>query len=332
VAETKIEDAKTAETGKVEDAETEKDEDTEEDSGAGDDSGAEEDAGDEKDSAGKDEGEEDKGDGFPAELRARASDEGFSEEEIASFGSAANLEKALTTLDSKLVEMGRGLYQSEDEDEEAEDEPKSRGKPAKSRKASGKSRKEDEDEDEDEFKLDLDPEEYPEINKALKGLQKHHSAALAARDERIADVLERLEAAEGRYKHETMMAVRSRVSRAFDEIAPEWGELFGKGEVSQGSKEFKNRLKVLETADIMAKVITGKGGSVPNDAELIGRAARVDFGKHAEAMTRKKLVGDAKKRSGQLTNRPTHRKSSPKSGRDAAIERQKAFDQVIDQM
>jgi len=288
-----------------------------EDDDAGDKTDADDDTGDEDNSAGKD-ADADDGDGFSTDLLSRAEEAGFDEEEAREFGSPANLEKTLVRVDSRMAEVGRAAIEAakpdKDEDEDEDDEPR---RPARGRRKSGKSRREKDDEP--EYDPGIDDDLSPGVGKALKDLQKRHAASLAERDDVIAEMRERVDEVMDERKAEKMDAVKVQIDRAFDAMPKEWQEIFGDGDVRQGTKEWDNRIKVLGTAEAMAHSIKVGGGRVPTEKNLILRAAHVDFGKHAKKLTRQSLTEKAKKRSSQITSRATSRKQSPKKGIEAAI-------------
>jgi hypothetical protein len=308
--------------------EDEKEEDTgEEDETAGDKDTADEDTGEEEDG-----GEEETVDEFK-DLLSYAASFGYDEDAARAFGSPENLRTALAGLDGKLAGMGRKLMEAdkEDEDEDEEEEPRRarKAKPAKKRGGKRRGRDEDEDEFEPEFGEDVDPD----VAKAVKGMHEHYRERLEESRSEIAELKKQQGDLTGYVREQEARAFRTRMDSLFGALAEEWHEVFGEEpgyKLGVKSEQYVNRTKVLDTMEAIARGLETTGQEVPDEGDLLQRAIAVDFGKHQKAMTRKALSKSAKKRAGQITNRPTQRKASAKTGRDAAVARQKQLDKRLD--
>lgn len=301
---------------------------SEEEEAAGDDDTADEDTGEEEEAATEEETEDE----FGEDLLEQASAFGYDEDGARAFGKADNLRTALAGLDGKVADMGRKMLEGETKDEDEDEEepvrkpakPARSKRPAESREASG---------GEDAFEVDLGEDVEPEIAKAIKAMNDHYRGRLegtrtemAELKKNSADLIDYVRVQESR-------AFRTRMDGMFAGLDDEWESVFGKKpvhELGQKSAEFKNRLKVLDTLDAIAKGLEATGQEVPDEGALLKRAIAVDFGKQQKAMTRKALMKAAKKRGGQITSRPTQRKASEKTGMTAAVARQKDFDKKLD--
>ncbi len=299
-----------------------------EDDDASEKTGDDDDTGDEQDSAGK--GAEDEGgDGYSTELLNQAEVVGFSEEEARELGSPANLQKAVDMVAGKMADVGRAEFDERSrtqKDEDDDEEEPARRRPSRRRANRGRSREDAKPKEKlPDYDPEIDAEEYPTVSKAMKALNKRHAAELAERDERIDEMREDFDDFRDGVNAKQLEADRAEVNRAIDSLPDEWAEIFGKGQIRDGSREHENRNKILPALAGIAGTALQRSGRMPSTVSLVELAARVTFGKHAEKMTRKTLTKKASKRSRQITNRPTGKKHAEDGGRAKAIKRAEAY-------
>ncbi len=309
--ETKTEETKEEETEATEEEATEETEAPvgEDKEAAGEDKDT---AADEDKSGGEKDGTEEAGDEFTAGLLEEAASVGYDEVAARAFITAGNLRTALVGIDIKLADMGRKAMEAGEDEDETRPAPKPR------RAAPSKPAKE---QDAEEFKVEMGEDVDPEIAKAMKGVVAHLNSKVAALEGKLADT-------EDLVLKQEAHGFRSRMDSIFAGLDDEFAEIFGKepGEkLGLNSPQLKNRLKVMDTCSALANGLKVTGQEIPADRALMQRAIQADFGEQQKAMTRKALGKAAKKRSAQVSSRPTSRRAEV-TGRDAAIARSEKYD------
>jgi len=99
-----------------------------------------------------------------------------------------------------------------------------------------------------------------------------------------------------------------------------------KGELEKASPEHvANRQKVFTTMQILKRGFEEAGVKVPAEAELIEAAAMASFPKHVQTTARNKLKSDIKKAGYQSLSRPHSTGSKPLSGQALATAKEQDF-------
>lgn len=99
-----------------------------------------------------------------------------------------------------------------------------------------------------------------------------------------------------------------------------------KGELEKGSPEHAaNRQKVFTTMQILKRGYEEAGVKVPAEAELIEAAAMASFSKHTQTTARDKLKSDIKKAGSQALSRPHSSGAKPLSGHALATAKEQDF-------
>jgi len=181
---------------------------------------------------------------------------------------------------------------------------------AEEKPAEGKEEAETKEEDE-EFELTFeDPDLAPEIVEKLKALNKHYSAKVKALNGNVKQLVGYIQAQE---RAAFEMRFDAWVEGLGDGFKPVLGE--GRGyKMPRDSKEFRNRIKVLEKMD---QLIAGSKVQNPDHEKIFHEAVNAVFGDRIRKQTEDKLAASVKKRQGQMLSRPTHRPTGTKRSAEA---------------
>jgi hypothetical protein len=231
-------------------------------------------------------------DGFSDELLDRATELGYTLDEIKGFRSEKSLQKEITrveTLQKRLQE--RQAKPEPAPIEEATPEPDWAALV---------------EEGHDPATIDLLKANHQRTVAAealvRQMYQAEQSRALTAQSERFDDTLNKMEG---------------------------FGKILGsgrKGDLTKASPEHvANRQKVFTTMQILKRGFEEAGVKVPSEEKLIKAAAMASFPDHTEQIARTQLKSDIKKAGSQALSRPNSAGAKPLSGAPAAAAKEDAF-------
>jgi len=207
---------------------------------------------------------------------------GYSRELAEELGKAGLLERALGDVDRRAELLGR-----QKEAPPAAAEEQVQAPPA-----------------EDAYKIVLEGDEYdPEVVKALQGMNAHYAGQMAQVRSELKGALTKLEEQQIERQNEQFDA-------RLAGLGDEYTDLLGKeplSKLNRGGEQYANRLKLLETMDVLSTGYEQMGRDVP-DSTLFQRALRTQFGDTIATQERKKIAGQLDKQKGQMIARPTKRR------------------------
>lgn len=227
-------------------------------------------------------------------LLDRAAASGFSEAIAKGMGTPEALEAALTAVDSqvdrKISEFGR------DDKEEAAPSETPAAEQATDVAAELDGLK---------YKIDLNEEDYdPEVLKAFNGLNDHYASLFDKMAEGLKGVVNHLQ-------DKDQEAYESRFDAKVSGLGESYKDILG-GDVTSAmidpkSEQGVNRKALLDEITTYTAGREKLGLPALSEGEVFNRALRSALGDKVQGLARKELSTKIKKRSGQMTARPTNR-------------------------
>lgn len=255
----------------------------------------------------------DKPEALSPDMIADAEVLGFSADELAALPKGM-AQKILGLFDSRVLEMGKGPAAETGKAGVGAVKPETVAAPGAERaKPAG-------EEVEEEIKVALNAEDYePAIRDAFNTLVE---VANKTRTE-----LREMQAALGHTIGVQQEREREVYCNWFDSqlagLPDAQRELFGtepRSRADMESPQWKNRIKLLETMETLAKGYERLGRSVPDDATLLKKALAMEFSENAMEAARKELRAKVVQRGGRSIARPTHREASAGTPEERAIQ------------
>ena len=121
------------------------------------------------------------------------------------------------------------------------------------------------------------------------------------------------------YQAQQQQAVAQEIGQFFSNLPEEFSELYGKGD-QVNEDQYGARARLAQLADQIQWGASRQGVEL-SVSEALERANLMHAAEHMEALTRKRITQSVKKRSKQLTNRPSQRKSAaPQEGSEKSAE------------
>ncbi len=155
----------------------------------------------------------------------------------------------------------------------------------------------------------------------LKSAYEHNQTVMQQQHEMLQGIFSHLE-------RQSMDAAIERFDQSIESLGDEYADLLGKGRtsgLSMDSPTYAKRQELWDEVNFRREVFHKRGLPPPSDGALFAHAVKVVFAdKHAE-LARKALDAKVSKRKSQAVSRPTHRKSAQLSGVERAAARVEAF-------
>lgn len=234
------------------------------------------------------------------ELAKKASDYGFSDEEISEFKSDEELEKFLGVMDSIM---------SEDDQEEAGAQAASKAKDKK-------------DDTKDDKGTELDEDVDPSIAKAIKDLSDQNK-----------ELREKLETVVGGLQEQQQSQFIKRFDGYIKELGKDFADTFGMGsfnDLGRRSKAYKNRQTVGKRMHAFGKGLIDQGLDLPDEQELFDLAVNSLHKKKVETIKGLRMNKKTTARSRQRLGRSATKKTGKMTGEQKAVETSRKFDELID--
>lgn len=246
------------------------------------------------------------------DLLARARDAGLSDDDISEF-TEAQLEKALTLYDRKLIKGELEPAEPEPEEEVIAEEPP----------------------------VEFDPKDYgldpefgdPAVIEAFKKLHEKGQDASKRMSQEIGGLKDHI-------RNQAREAFQGRFDSFVNELPKEYQELLGEGptaDLMEESSEFQLRKDVADTANALAKQLMEQPGKpLPSEKKLLKRAMYAVLAEQATEIEKKRATKEAKKRKSRTSAPPSARRQKDdraRKGDQAARDwvHQFARDEQLDQ-
>ena len=146
------------------------------------------------------------------------------------------------------------------------------------------------------FNIELDEDLYDDaLIGQFKAMKQHYDDQIKVLTDQVASMNQNAEA--------------SRKLSLFDEINQP--KRFGVGSVKDGSKEAKNRQKVMEQMDVIRAGYKATGKKAPNEMTLLRTAINASFGEQIAEDARSEITEKVTERHNSRIARPNRRVSKP---------------------
>jgi hypothetical protein len=168
------------------------------------------------------------------------------------------------------------------------------------------------------IKMELDVDDYGE------DLHGHLGATAKVINQQAAEIAEMKEMLTGVMGHaqaQQAAAYEAEVDTFFDGISETYGDVFGKGKLSElpeGGAEATKRIEVSQAAVDLEDGFKRRGQPVPGRTELFNRAVRSVAGDKAATIAREEVATQVRNSQGQFAAKPTHRKGPALTGDERA--------------
>ncbi len=181
--------------------------------------------------------------------------------------------------------------------------------------------------DEKSEKWEIDPELLNESGdydpKIVKEFQKAQKT-IASLETTVCKVTDFLDSQVAQASNQRTAGFLGRMDDLFadESVGGAYADKLGKGSINDlepDSAEMKARAQVVGELNAMGAGYEATKRKVPSEKVLMRRALRVVFGDKSETTARDKINEDIKKRSGQVSARPTQEKGKPKSALQKAV-------------
>ena len=235
-----------------------------------------------------------------AELAKKASDYGFSDEEIAEFKDDAELEKFLGVMDSVM---------SEDKEDAGT-------------QADSKTRADDTKEDDTGIKFSNEDDIDPELLKGIRALEQSNK-----------ELREKLETVVGGLQQQQQSQFIKRFDGLIEGLGKEFADTFGIGsfnDLGRRSKAYRNRQAVGQRMQAFGKGLVDQGLDLPEEQELFDLAVNSLHKKKVETIKGLRLGKKTTARSKQRIGRSATKKTGKLTGDQKAYETSRKFDEKID--
>jgi hypothetical protein len=253
--------------------------------------------------------------GFGEDLRARASNY-FTDGELSQFGSAAELERTLTAMDRRLSQLWDQSQQEGEVsppvgDQQQQQHPGDQGEetPQEAYKP---------------FDLQINESEFDEDTvQLLKGLNDHYNKQLEQTHASMAQYSEQVNYLMDMQRDNENQRFADSMESFFNGLGDEWGDVFGKGDITQmdpNSPTYQNRVQTSQELVKLQELDQSFGRQQGSFQDMAMRAVRSKFGDNIQKVERNRLQQQVRQRQAQATNRPTQRAGKPMTGDEAAAD------------
>jgi hypothetical protein len=257
---------------------------------------------------------------FDESLKEYAYSLGLDDEDLQNFESDAELNKALTLFQNKII----AAVSENNSGQQLPANPPNADvdKLVESQKQAMGFKK---------FEIPLKKEDFdlaPELVDTLNGMNDHYSKLvedhMAKLNALSSNVSQLLTVQQERQRVE----FQDRVDKGFNSLGETYKDVFGTDtvdKINSKSTQFKNRMDVLQMVDAMELGFSKMGKPIPSFDVLFKRAVSSLFAGKEKEVAKKEITDKLQKRSSMAMNRPTNTQKSPANGRESAIARVKDF-------
>lgn len=155
----------------------------------------------------------------------------------------------------------------------------------------------------------------PDLISALKQVDDFHAQRYEALEQQLQSI-------QDIHRQAAEAETEQQLDAFFGGLGEEFATLFGAGpgrELKSESNELKERVKVLEAADVLAAGYASRGQKPPADAVLLKKALQLVHSDKLEQLATSRITAKVRNRQGQFAPRPTQRQGAPASREQRAI-------------